>query len=361
MLLTQDRVSLWYYDASGIVTTSDVGLSVIQHFETLAAVLIAFACSDAERFGALTAVQLPEGRVFPDAFPFKTLTGCFIDLPPALVHQDDANDTKNDNQSIGQDGETNVDDQPGRTDPTDNLINQHTDVSTDEQQDGPNKTVTIPQELATTVDSTFSSTAPSESVPTGSSSDVRITLQEPLYSQYTLVGRRTFVYKACAAQAEGLKGKKLIVKFSYQVKTRQREQDMLRIARTSEKADHFPELHLAADIWSLSEGIRQRLTDRGAKGGFYEERLLRVLVFTEYKPLRSLFSQSSKYLGRMVYQMLDCECLFRSTSWLTMLILILSILQVFMTYDMARHECCIVTSVTITSCMRCGTVSPTSS
>jgi hypothetical protein len=59
VLLRDDLVSLWYFDASGIVRTSKYKgketerLSLIDHFERVAAIFIALAYCNEEQFGAI--------------------------------------------------------------------------------------------------------------------------------------------------------------------------------------------------------------------------------------------------------------------------------------------------------------------
>ena len=59
--------------------------------------------------------------------------------------------------------------------------------------------------------------------------------------------------------------------------------------------------------------MRAVLARQKPQGPFYEEHFLRGLVLTRYKPVDALFGTSSQYLGRMVYQMLDCKFATPST------------------------------------------------
>ena len=219
-----DKMSLWYYDASGVVRTAST-LSLIDDFEVVAAIIIAIGCCDGSRFGFLPSIlELSASESYPKDLPPRSLEGYSVDLSP---------------------------------------------------QDG--------------------------------SPAVAVTLNKPIFTQYSLVGRRTFVYDATTNVAS-LADKEAVVKFSLQVKTRKPENELLEIARRA-GVRHLPELHLTGDLFTPSDGIRYILEEQlEAFHEGYEDRVLRALVFTRYKPLRALFSKTSEHLKTMVKQMLECEC-----------------------------------------------------
>ncbi len=131
---------------------------------------------------------------------------------------------------------------------------------------------------------------------------VRITLQDPIFTQYSLVGRRTVLY---AIKTNSRKHKKpMVAKFSYQVTTRDREQDFVEVAR-KKKVGHLPEIFMWKDFWKMSEGVRAIFHDAKDKG--YEDRVFRGIVYAQYFPLRQLFSKSCELVPLMVDQMLDCK------------------------------------------------------
>lgn len=76
LIVVDDRLSLWHYGPCGIVYTNEV-LSLIHHFETVAAVLVAIAMSTPERFGAIPSFVMKPGTdtFLRGSFPFHTLTG----------------------------------------------------------------------------------------------------------------------------------------------------------------------------------------------------------------------------------------------------------------------------------------------
>ncbi len=238
-VMEDDKISLWYYDAVGIVRTQET-LSIIHDFETFAAVHIGYACCEPSQWGALPPViRPPPSPAYPETFPPQSLRGYTFDTSV---------------QSTGE--------------------------------------------------------------------KVKITLEDPIFSQYSLVGRRTFLY-AIKTKSKTLK-KPLIAKFSYQVTTRRPEQDFVKIAREA-GAGHLPEVHMWEDLWKMSDSVRAAFHEKSDE---YEDRVLRALVYTQYFPLKELFSNSGDLIPDMVNQMLDCE-FNRSTVCPLLLIIFTQLEQVF--------------------------------
>ncbi|PSR74565.1 hypothetical protein PHLCEN_2v9742 [Hermanssonia centrifuga] len=131
---------------------------------------------------------------------------------------------------------------------------------------------------------------------------VLVTLGKPIFTQYNLVGRRTFLYEI-KTDSETLT-KPMVAKFSYQVTTRKAEQKLLRRAMKA-GVKHLPEVHMWKDFWKLSEGARAIFHEHD-KDDQYEDRVFRGLVYTQYFPLKELFSKSCELIPRMIDQMLDC-------------------------------------------------------
>ena len=92
---------------------------------------------------------------------------------------------------------------------------------------------------------------------------------------------------------------------SCQVSTCNSEQTLLKMTRKS-KVGHLPEPYLIGDTWKPSDNIRDFSGDQRN----FENRILHSPVYKQYKPLNALFTTSSKYLGRMVNEMLNCECAY---------------------------------------------------
>ncbi|PSR72315.1 hypothetical protein PHLCEN_2v11809 [Hermanssonia centrifuga] len=139
---------------------------------------------------------------------------------------------------------------------------------------------------------------------------VRVTLKTPIFSQYSLVGRRTFLYDIETSSI--VADTPLVVKMSYQVVGRMPEHKILAIAHKA-KVGHLPKAHMWKDLWKLSDGVRQifyerskELSETGDDIATYEDRVLRALVYTKYLPIKTLFSKSVKFIPLMVDQMLDC-------------------------------------------------------
>ncbi|THG92664.1 hypothetical protein EW026_g8316 [Hermanssonia centrifuga] len=141
---------------------------------------------------------------------------------------------------------------------------------------------------------------------------VRVTLKAPIFAQYGLVGRRTFLYKIETNSV--IANTPLVVKISYQVVGRKPEHDVLAIANKT-RVGHLPEVHMWSDLWKLSDGVRQVFYERSKEMSkdetniaTYEDRVLRAIVYTEYLPLNTLFSDPDnlKLIPVMATQMLDC-------------------------------------------------------
>ncbi|PSR82013.1 hypothetical protein PHLCEN_2v6188 [Hermanssonia centrifuga] len=221
VVIEDERISLWYYDAAGIVRTKAT-LSLFHNFEEFAAILVAFACCEPSQWGSLppNIIKPPQSDPYPESFPPKNLTGY-----------------------------------------------------------------------------TFPITLPN------SGKKILATLQKPVFTQYSLVGRRTFLY-VIKTNSPKLKNP-MVAKFSYQVTSRKREQDVIEVARDA-GVGHLPEVHMWADYWKMSEGVRAIFHARSGVDPEFEDRVFRCIVYTQYFPLRDLFSKSCELIPTMVYQMLDC-------------------------------------------------------
>lgn len=248
-------MSLWYYDAAGVVRTKEE-LSIIDDFEKFAAIIVAFGLCDAARWGALPGVIAPPpAGPHSRSVPLKTLTDCTINY----------------------------------TDPYTKY-------------------------------------------------NVCITLLHFIFAAYAMTGRRTFVY-AAIANPDISNGLPLIAKFSYQLVTRRKEHEIVELAR-SKNVPHIPEIYGHADLWKLSQGLREEIKNKAGKDGFYDDRILRMVVYKQYFPLKDLFSKSLEHMHRMAVQILDGT----SSLGLYVKFTVLTCLQVCMVC-MILHESCIVMSL----------------
>lgn len=83
ILVRDDKVSYWYFDASGIVRTSpESTLSIIFDLEKVAAINVAIAHGGPVHFGMFPPSILcpPAHRLYPVSIPVHGLTGYTIDL-----------------------------------------------------------------------------------------------------------------------------------------------------------------------------------------------------------------------------------------------------------------------------------------
>ena len=74
IIMRGSYMRLWYYDAAGIISTSD-RISMVNDFGMFAAVLVAFYCCSEKQWGGLDIV-----KHIPSVFPFRTLEGGKIDF-----------------------------------------------------------------------------------------------------------------------------------------------------------------------------------------------------------------------------------------------------------------------------------------
>ncbi|KAJ3529498.1 hypothetical protein NM688_g7847 [Phlebia brevispora] len=134
--------------------------------------------------------------------------------------------------------------------------------------------------------------------------DVHLTLQDSVFTQYVLAGRRTFVYTVKTRPS--ISKRKLIVKLSYQVTRRWKEHELIETAAKA-GVDHLPTVHAHGDLWKMSDGVRKIFYSKEKTE--YEDRTLRAIIYNEYLPLETLFPTSPESIPLMAYQMIDCECI----------------------------------------------------
>ena len=226
-ILKDDKVTPWYYDASGAVC-ADNSISMIHDFPKFAAFVVTLARLSPERHGALS-TSGHKIRFTPKSvptFPYPTLKGCRV------------------------------------------LFDRQT-------EDG-------------------SGTKP-----------VYVTLGDRIFTQYCLVGRRTFLY--AAGFKNGSHGKaNAVIKFSYQPVAREQEKDLVATALAF-GVQHLPELYMAGDLWDMKDSVRAAFFDTFDPTLSIGARSLRAIVYRRYRPLKELFSHSRKclLLPVMVDQLID--------------------------------------------------------
>ncbi|KAL4242301.1 hypothetical protein ABKN59_012073, partial [Abortiporus biennis] len=126
--------------------------------------------------------------------------------------------------------------------------------------------------------------------------NVTVTLGEQVFSQYSLVGRRTLVYNVTTNPR--ISDRDLVLKMSWQVCTRLSEAHILKQAK-AKGVKHLPELHMwteSEDEYRLSQGIRCKLFPDNKKPDgkvAYEDRSLRFMVFTKYEAITLIISPSN--------------------------------------------------------------------
>ncbi|KAJ3549206.1 hypothetical protein NM688_g5202 [Phlebia brevispora] len=227
IMMQNDRLHLWYYDACGFVCTDSI--SLVDDFERTAALFVGVACATPAQLGALPSVIKPPRRApYPENWPPENLKGHTLKVPQTI---------------LGPDGNV-----------------AHT-------------------------------------------KDIHLTLQDSVFTQYILAGRRTFVYTV-RTRPQLSKGN-LIAKLSYQVTTRWEEHQLIDKAAAA-GVSHLPTAHAWGDLWKMSDGVRGIFYTKEKTE--FEDRTLRVIIYDKYLPLETLFSSSPESIPLMAYQMIDCEC-----------------------------------------------------
>lgn len=126
---------------------------------------------------------------------------------------------------------------------------------------------------------------------------VRVTLGEPIYIQYSLVGRDTCVYEAFTSVS--IPGcPRLVIKLSLQFYTRESEVELLLKARAAGVGDHLPEPHMwstRGQQWCSSKGVWGVLYPNNATMKKYEPRTQDIIVLTRYLPLEEVLTPQNMY------------------------------------------------------------------
>lgn len=81
ILIKNDRIYLWYYDACGFVYTESI--SIVEDFEKTVAVFVALGCSTPEQLGAVPpdAIKPPEHAPYPANWPPENLRDFTLTMP----------------------------------------------------------------------------------------------------------------------------------------------------------------------------------------------------------------------------------------------------------------------------------------
>ncbi|KAJ3487009.1 hypothetical protein NLI96_g3836 [Meripilus lineatus] len=152
----------------------------------------------------------------------------------------------------------------------------------------------------------------------GSPQQVKVTLQNEVFIQNRLVGRRTIVYDIKTEPK--ISEKPLVLKMSMQASSRVPENEFLQDARSS-GMDHLPEVHLWStkeSEWHLSQGVWGKLfplqeankepadatKEPEDVSEQYEDRCQRLIVFTKYKPVEGILCAQN--LHYIMMQLINC-------------------------------------------------------
>ena len=129
---------------------------------------------------------------------------------------------------------------------------------------------------------------------------IGVTLDDHIYTQYTLFGRRTTVYKARSSRHKGLN---FVGKLSYQVATRRSEVTLVEKAKSA-GVEHLPEFVGYKDLWKMSEGMRD-LFEKECKVD-YEDRVLRFILGRLYQPVQVAIFERPETLNDLACQLVTC-------------------------------------------------------
>ena len=137
-------------------------------------------------------------------------------------------------------------------------------------------------------------------------------LKECIHSEYCLMGRATSVYDIERPEGSEVD---LVVKFSWQVTKRRREDIAIRIARSVDP-EHSPEIYgqvIAADE-TPSKKLIDVCPDSHRPSRPVENRELRVLLMRKYSPVEEL---DDGEFCEVVEQFTDCKFLIVIQYWIS--------------------------------------------
>ncbi|CAL1712042.1 unnamed protein product [Somion occarium] len=134
--------------------------------------------------------------------------------------------------------------------------------------------------------------------------NIEVTMGEEIFTQYSLVGRRTNVYNI--KTSPGVADCDLVIKMSFQPVCRHPEQDILRLAENA-GVEHIPKAYIWTNQrteWRLSNGIRGRFWPDNSTDQYYDERSFRWIIFKKYYALEKALDPLN--MGYLFRQLLDC-------------------------------------------------------
>lgn len=251
VIVRDDLVSLWYFDASEIVRTcspeSGEKLSLLSDLERVAAIVVALSYCTPEQLGSppMNIIRPPEVARFPGSFPLQSLAGCTIDL---------SNPGDNHRFSV--------------------TLSEH--LYTQYVLMGRRSRVytAVVHEEATIEDIT------------NEDPDARIGGTAP----------------------DGLlnNGREVVVKLSQQPPGRTSEVELIKQAKDA-GVKHLPEIIKCKDLWELcaKDGIRYAFSGCGFDD--VDNRTLRCIVTPRYTPLSEQLRKDPDSLIDMAKQLIECE------------------------------------------------------
>ncbi|KAJ3487010.1 hypothetical protein NLI96_g3837 [Meripilus lineatus] len=138
----------------------------------------------------------------------------------------------------------------------------------------------------------------------GVEEDVKVTIQDEVYSQCCLVGRRTIVYGITTEPK--ISEKPLVLKMSMQEGDQTPENEFIEHA-TNSGVDHLPEVHMWStkeSEWRLSKGVWGKLFPSDDGNREYKDQSQRLIVFTKYERLDLILCAANMHNAMM--QLFDC-------------------------------------------------------
>lgn len=148
------------------------------------------------------------------------------------------------------------------------------------------------------------------------SGSVEVQLIRCIYHQYTLFGRRSFIYTAHIAtnneeSDKDAEPKMFTVKFSYEVDGRDTEHSLINIAHAN-GVPHMPQIFYvarypqAAALQYPDNAPEQQEIETVTDGRAAYDRVLHAMVLPKYNTVYPLMAQFIYLLPRLVDQVLDC-------------------------------------------------------
>jgi hypothetical protein len=154
-----------------------------------------------------------------------------------------------------------------------------------------------------------------------------LTLRDIIFRAHGIIGRGTVVIRAtvteCPPSRKDLRGKIVVVKWGWIPTTRANEAEVVKSARDRAQQGnehilrHLPEIFHEQSFEELTPACQRDLL-RHLPSGVYEERVFRLIVLAELRPITELNDPNK--LAKVFKQIFDCMLVFTPSSRMSSLL-----------------------------------------